>query len=385
MTFLNRLVLDDKIIGTGAFSTVVIGFDPVSGNKYAVKRVEKNFILSQQEEQRKRLVYTAKREYEMLNVCNHRNIVKFYASGKREQFLLYVLELCSGGELLEAVKNRPFVPLEACRHTMAELFSAVFHLHYEKKKEGKRISIIHRDIKPENIMFSEDFHVRLIDFGTALCCSSSENRAQSEQNEGRAQTLCGTSYYMSPELLQENYTCCASDYWACGCVLFFLLTGRRPFDAPTDYLLMKAILEDEPQFPLSADPEAVDLVKKLLIKTPELRIGMEGVRKHPFFSTVDFRTLHTINMKELWMNETPWKNESSSPICANCRKDFGWRRCKDYCRSCGNYYCAACLVAESTLLLSRYSHPQLICHSCNSRIVSQTFNEGQSVQKNERK
>lgn len=372
MSLVHRLACDEKAIGTGAFSTVVIGTDPTNDNRYAVKRVEKKFILMAQEESRKKMLDTAKREYEMLSICNHRNIIKFFGSGQSAEYLLYVLELCEGGELLDAVKSRPFVPLEACRYTMAELFSAVFYLHSGRKRvktPRKDITILHRDIKPENIMLSGDFHVKLIDFGTAVTCQTDQDHARSENNQlGRAQTLCGTSYYMSPELLGDSYTCCASDFWACGCVLFYLLTGRRPFDAPTDYWLMRVILEGEPFYPPSMDPEAADLIRKLLVKSPEKRIGMDGVKKHPFFSSVDFSTLHTIDMKELWMTETPWVDDSQRLACAECRNKFGWRRAKDFCRACGDIFCTVCVATTRDIPCSRFTSPQPVCKSCATKL-----------------
>lgn len=366
MTLVHKLTYGDRIVGTGAFSTVVIGSDPETGNSYAVKRVEKKAIRMEQEEKQQKMFHTAKREYEMLSLCNHPNIVKFYGSGQSAEYLLYALEYCEGGELLEAVKCRRFVPLEACRYVMAQLFSAVFYLHSGKKRSVKNFKrdacVIHRDIKPENIMLSSDLHVKLIDFGTAIVCQSSSETNTAGQSHGRAQTLCGTSYYMSPELLQDNYTCCASDYWACGCVLFFLLTGRRPFDAASEYLLMKAILEEEPTFPEYVDVEAADLVRKLLVKSPEKRIGMEGVRRHPFFSTVDFSDLQLVDMKELWRCETPWHDFQRSD-CMICHSELK-QQAQNYCHNCGAVGCAKCLSERRTIPNSRFSKDQSVCPQC---------------------
>ncbi|KPI88516.1 putative protein kinase [Leptomonas seymouri] len=363
-------------LGTGAFSKVVIGLYKPTGVKYAVKFISKRSILdAPSDEERTRMAEMARRETRMLLMCEHPNIVKFYASMQTTEDLLYVTELCDGGELLKHIERWGRIPLEAARCAIAELFSAVFYLHYGEKKTNtpngpamKPITVIHRDIKPENIMLTADKHLRLIDFGTAVVCESANDKATEGDTggSGRAQTFCGTTFYMSPELLENSYTCCASDYWGCGCVLYLMLVGRRPFDASTQYLLIKTILEKEPEFPDDIDPDAKDLIRKLLVKNPTERIGMNDIKRHPFLSSVNLNTVPSQNVVDYWLREIPWVDESTVSACSNCKKPFGFLLGKKVCYNCGKIACSACLSEMRHIPESRFAAPQHVCAVCAS-------------------
>lgn len=363
-------------LGTGAFSKVVVGLYKPTNVKYAVKFISKRSILdAPTEEERARMAEVARRETQMLLMCEHPSIVKFYASMQTDEDLLYVTELCEGGELLKHIERWGHVPLEAARHAIAELFSAVFYLHHGGKKVRGAIgqymkkTVIHRDIKPENIMLSADKHLKLIDFGTAVTCESATDRAAGEESaKGRAQTFCGTTYYMSPELLENSYTCCASDYWGCGCVLYLMLVGKRPFDASTQYLLIKTILEKEPSYPDNMDLDAKDLIKKLLVKDPASRIGMEDVKRHPFLSSVNFATVSQEPVDSYWLRDTPWVDACDVSQCGGCKATFWSLRKKTWCRSCGNIFCKACVAETRMIPESRYLVPQHVCSSCAANL-----------------
>ncbi|KAG5483113.1 hypothetical protein LSCM4_07331 [Leishmania orientalis] len=361
-------------LGTGAFSKVVIGLYKPTNVRYAVKFISKRSILdAPTDEERTRMAEVARRETRMLLMCEHPNIVKFHASMQTTEDLLYVTELCEGGELLKHIERWGHIPLEAARHAIAELFSAVFYLHHGQKKSNfgpsglatKPLTVIHRDIKPENIMLTADKHLRLIDFGTAVVCESANDRAADEETgSGRAQTFCGTTYYMSPELLEKSYTCCASDYWGCGCVLYLMLVGRRPFDASTQYLLIKAILEKEPELPDEMDPGAKDLIRKLLVKDPKARIGMKEIKAHPFLASVNLSTVAGQNVADFWLRETPWVDGASISACTACQRSFGLLRSKRYCRNCGGITCSTCIAELRTIPESRWNVPQHVCKRC---------------------
>lgn len=390
---MSRMVPDDfefeRTLGVGAFSKVLVARYIPDGKRYAVKIIAKRQILNApSEEEKTRLAEVARREMRMLLMCDHPNIVRFHASMQTSDDLMYVTELCEGGELLDAVKRKGTIPAKAARQMAAELVSAVRYLHFGEKRTVpvvpntplKAVTILHRDIKPENIMLSESKHIKLIDFGTAVICENSSQIADEktackqtkEAGRGRAQTFCGTTHYMSPELLRDSFTCIQSDYWAIGCVLYHMLTGKRPFDAPTQYLLIKAILDQDPQFPVTFDPTAKDLVVKLLAKDPMKRPTIEEIMSHPYFSSItSWEKLNEVNVAEFWQRDAVWLKDSQVSRCKQCNKDFGVLRRKHHCRNCGSIFCNECSSRNCFIPDSTYTTQERVCDGCFARLHQQ--------------
>lgn len=138
---------------------------------------------------------------------------------------------------------------------IAELVLVLEHLH--------RNGIVHRDLKPENIMIGEDHHLRLIDFGTVgffdietankkfleeirakvmACKEIEEERGEIDAySDLHKSTFVGTCEYMSPEMLSGGETGPGSDLWALGVIIYRLMVGHMPFQAPNQYLLFQKI------------------------------------------------------------------------------------------------------------------------------------------------
>jgi len=106
---------------------------------------------------------------------------------------------------------------------------------------------IHRDLKPENILIGEEWNLKLIDFGDANTIEQSiiNNQPQEDRESesfydnkglgGRKGTFVGTPLYVSPEMLMENISSPAGDFWALGIIIYQMLTGDVPFKAQHDY------------------------------------------------------------------------------------------------------------------------------------------------------
>jgi calcium-dependent protein kinase len=111
---------------------------------------------------------------------DHPNIVKYYETYDREDYLYLVMEYCSGGDLIDRLSdNEPFTEFHAA-NIMKKLMKAVIHCHSSK--------IIHRDIKPENVMFQKDGEVKLIDFDFAVNVTSM-TESFVESNSSNSQSL----------------------------------------------------------------------------------------------------------------------------------------------------------------------------------------------------
>jgi serine/threonine protein kinase len=155
------------------------------------------------------------REAHLAAVLNHPNIVTVYNFGEHKTIPYMVVELMTGGSLEERVKKGPPVsPREAAR--MIAGASRGLHLAHKNR-------VLHRDIKPGNVLLAEDGTPKLADFGLARSLDESIRLT-------RTGMLLGTLQYVAPELFRGEQASGGTDVYALGCTLYFLLTGKHPFD-----------------------------------------------------------------------------------------------------------------------------------------------------------
>lgn len=150
-------------------------------------------------------------------------------------------------------------------------------------------SVLYRDIKPENILIDADGYIKLADFGLARPNMSHDDEAYS---------FCGSPEYMAPEMLKQQGHTFAVDFYCLGALLYELITGLPPFYSRDTNKIFHSIVNDELQFPKGlVSGEARDLIRKLLAKNPDERMGtiegVEGILKHPWIRKLDpFKVLH---------------------------------------------------------------------------------------------
>jgi len=158
---------------------------------------------------------------------------------------------------------------------MRSILESVLYLH---KK-----NIVHRDLKPENILLDKNMNVKLSDFGFAV-----------KLENGKSLTdLCGTPGYLAPETLScsmyENMPGYGMevDMWACGVILFTLLSGSPPFWHRRQMIMLRMIMEGKYTF---SSPEwddisenAKDLIRNLLIVDKKKRYTAEQALNSKFF------------------------------------------------------------------------------------------------------
>lgn len=118
----------------------------------------------------------------------------------------------------------------------------------------------------------------------------------------RRDTFVGTPLYVSPEMLQETRSTPASDLWALGCIIYFMLVGKTPFEDRSETKTFDNILNRTLEFPEEADlsHEAKDLIDRLLKVNPIERLGagrpgsdndLWALKTHPYFAGIDFSLL----------------------------------------------------------------------------------------------
>jgi serine/threonine protein kinase len=206
-------------------------------------------------------------EAQAASALNHSNILVVHDIGdERAPYL--VSELLEGQSLRERLREgRLALPkaVDIARQIAAGLGAA--------HSKG----ITHRDIKPENLFLAKDGRVKILDFGLAKLSAaerlSAENASETQVTDPGA--VVGTASYMSPEQIRAKAVDHRSDIFSLGCVLYEMLTGKRPFHGDTAADTMSAILRQEPPDLTSLDrtlPPALDrIVRHCLEKSPDDR------------------------------------------------------------------------------------------------------------------
>ena len=147
-----------------------------------------------------------------------------------------------------------------------------------------------------------------------------QEKEEAEETQA-ARSFVGTAEYVSPELLKSDPVSKEADFWAFGCVVYQMLSGKSPFKAPTDYLIFQKIKNLEYVFPDDFPLVGKDLVEKLLTSDPserwgsDIKGGVQAIKDHAFFKGVAWDTLFTSNappLKERLEEETR-KNPVPSP------------------------------------------------------------------------
>jgi serine/threonine protein kinase len=142
-----------------------------------------------------------------------------------------------------------------------QLADALSYCHSKK--------VIHRDIKPENLLLGIYGDLKIADFGWSVHAPSS-----------RRTTICGTLDYLPPEMIDDRPHDEKVDLWSLGVLCYELLVGKPPFETPTHDGTYKKITNNEYKCPVTMNPEAVDLIGRLLRKNPNERLSLEGVMNH---------------------------------------------------------------------------------------------------------
>ncbi|HEY7214637.1 MAG TPA: protein kinase [Thermoanaerobaculia bacterium] len=245
-------------LGSGGMGVVYKARDLTLGRTVALKFLP---ALSHEERDRKRFF----REARAASRLNHPGICTIHEVGEDADGQLFLcMELCEG-ETLKARLQRGPLPLAEALDVAIQLASALAVAH--------RAGIVHRDIKPANIVVNENNKVKVLDFGLAL--TAGETRIT---HAGRA---VGTVVYMSPEQIGGREIDQRSDLWSLGVVLFEMLTGRFPFEGASDWAVLEAVVNRQPESLTKLRPglprDLDRLLARLLAKDPEARIAAAPV------------------------------------------------------------------------------------------------------------
>ena len=262
-----------KILGRGSFGKVCLVEYLPTHEIYAMKSLKKDLLIQEEKIENTLL------EKEILQTINHPFIINLVFCFQTEQRINFVMPFIPGGELFQHIKNLKHLGELKVKFYAAQMAIAIQYLH--------DMGIVYRDLKPENVLIDEKGYLRLTDFGLAKKLKKGE----------KTDSFCGTPEYVAPEIIDEKGYDENVDWWSLGIVVYEMICGIPPFYVQDLNKMYKLIKTEKIRFDkkLLISKDAKDLILRLLEKDVEKRLcyheGIEEIKKHPFFKSIDFDAL----------------------------------------------------------------------------------------------
>uniref|UniRef100_A0A8C6WKU1 protein kinase C n=1 Tax=Neogobius melanostomus TaxID=47308 RepID=A0A8C6WKU1_9GOBI len=213
-----------------------------------------------------------------VNISHHPFLVNLLACFQTAEHVCFVMEYTAGGDLMMHIHTDVFTEPRAVFYAACVVLGLQF-LHDHK--------IVYRDLKLDNLLLGTDGYVKIADFG--LC---KEGMGFGD----RTSTFCGTPEFLAPEVLTDTSYTRAVDWWGLGVLIYEMLVGESPFPGDDEEEVFDSIVNDEVRYPRFLSTEAIGIMRRLLRRNPERRLGSgekdaEEVKKQPFFRNVDWEAL----------------------------------------------------------------------------------------------
>ena len=243
-----------------AFGTVRLGTNRQTGEKVAIKILEKSKMTKFDDKNR------LEREINILKKIHHPNIVKLFCVIETDRQIFIIMEYIKGNELFQYILVKKKLDEEEACFYFLQLINCIDYLN--------RIKISHRDLKAENIIIEQKTkEIKMIDFGLS----------NTYENGQLLSTACGSPIYAAPEMLEGKlYKGSTVDIWSAGVVLYYMLCGNFPFNDVSNDKLYKKILKGKFEIPKSLSKNVKDLITKILVVNPQKRISLKDTKKHPW-------------------------------------------------------------------------------------------------------
>ncbi|KAG8805692.1 hypothetical protein FRC17_005381, partial [Serendipita sp. 399] len=322
-----KVVIDDfemmRVLGKGCAGKVLLVKHKRSESLYALKAITKRHVLAHQE-----LQHTLTEQAVLKRMARSNTdpfVIKLYWSFHDKENLFLVMDFHPGGDLATQLARWGRLGRDRARFYAAEIVEGVEGLH--------AAGVIYRDLKPENILIGGDGHIVLTDFGlskefqrrrpTSLIShdapgvdfSASSPATPTGENHSTPHwlnggtykdawlatkgndtttTFCGTAEYLAPEVIQGLPYSYEVDWWSFGTMLYEMLTGITPFWANNHSDMYVRVLQDELAFPedKAMDHDTKSLIRGLLQRNPALRLCEPRIKKHPYFSMIDWQHVY---------------------------------------------------------------------------------------------
>jgi serine/threonine-protein kinase len=195
------------------------------------------------------------REEEIGKTLDHPGILKIRASTGKRSRPYFAMEYLKGRTLEEVIRAAEKLPVDKALDLASRICEALGYMH--------KLNIVHRDMKPANIMVCDDGSIRIMDFGIAKA------QAMRRITFGGFSPTMGTPDYMAPEQVKGKRGDGRTDLYSLGAMLYEMVTGRVPFEAPNAYMVMNARLIGDPRAPRKINPEISPQVEEIILHAME--------------------------------------------------------------------------------------------------------------------
>ncbi|XP_053693359.1 SNF-related serine/threonine-protein kinase [Sabethes cyaneus] len=245
----------EETLGSGHFAVVKLARHVFTGEKVAVKVIEKTKL---DDISRAHLF----QEVRCMKLVQHPNVVRLYEVIDTQTKLYLILELGDGGDLYDYImRHDKGLSENVAREYFRQIVRAISYCH--------QLHVVHRDLKPENVVFFEKLGVvKLTDFGFS-------NKFCPGQ---KLETSCGSLAYSAPEiLLGDSYDAPAVDVWSLGVILFMLVCGHPPFQEANDSETLTMIMDCKYTMPDHVSGGCRRLIGTMLVREPEKRATLQKI------------------------------------------------------------------------------------------------------------
>jgi hypothetical protein len=248
-------------LGSGGMGRVYEAEDTASGRRVAVKLLASEFASDD-------ALQRFRQEGRLASAIAHPRCVFVLAADEEAGRPYIVMELMHGSTLKDLVdKEGPLPPADA----VAKALDAI-----EGLQEAHRLGVIHRDVKPSNCFLEPDGRVKVGDFGLAKSLAAGSHLT-------RTGAFLGTPLFASPEQIRKDPLDAQTDVYSVAATLYFLLTGRAPFESNDAAATMARIVSDPAPPVQSLRPEVPAALDRVLLR------GLERLRERRWRDLEEFR------------------------------------------------------------------------------------------------
>ncbi|KAF8403039.1 hypothetical protein HHK36_011134 [Tetracentron sinense] len=261
----NEYIRECKI-GSGSYGKVVLYRSSVDGKHYAIKAFHKSHLLKLRVTPYETAMTDVLREVSIMKMLHHPNIVNLIEviDDPNTDHFYMVLEYVEGKWVCEGSDPPCGIGESTARKYLRDIVAGLMYLHTH--------NIVHGDIKPDNLLVTSTGIVKIGDFGVSQVF---------EDDNDELRRSPGTPVFTAPECcLGLTYHGKASDTWALGITLYYMVLGQYPFLGDTLQDTYDKIVNNPICLPEGINPQLKNLLKGLLCKDPKQRMTLDAVAEH---------------------------------------------------------------------------------------------------------